>query len=700
MFISKLELTNFRLYKGTNVIDFDELLGRNVYIISGKNGFGKTSFLMSLVWCLYGRQMHEVDELYHKEISEQGGYQKYISSSLNRESKREGEEEFSVEITLTNFDEIIPEFKIENLTIRRSYNIRTGEKLIILIDGFENGLIGDLGNDKYSGEEIFIRDFLLPIEIAKFFFFDAEKIVSLAEVNTLDQRRKLSKAYSEILGIKKYEDLKKEYEDTKTRVRSRFASKEDRASLESINNEIQEVNSKIDKNVETIQHLENKCILLKSESDEIQRKLIRMGDSISVEDLSHLKTIESNLSQKLKDLQKDLLDYFEIIPFAIAYKQLNEVVNQIECEQEAKLLRKGDENLKIASEQIIKDLKKVKKQAEDKDEIIFDYYQRTIEELIKKYLLNEKSDTKLDQTKILHDFSDVEVREIMALEGNLKNSFIISFRNISNKNNSIRNELNQIRRKITEAEKVADDIVVREYRDKKQIINNEELEITQNINVLKIENEILLRSINQKQKQSSEITKNLTVSDKKQGIDELTSSLSNSLMKYIVLFKDRKKKSLEKQILESLKVLMHKQNFIGSVNVNIKDDDISIHLLDLNGDEIQKESLSKGEQQMYATALLQGLVKGSEIQFPVFIDSPMQKFDEKHAENIIKYFYPNISKQVIIFPLINKELTIKEYTMLINSVASTYLIINKDSNQSKIIKVQPENLFEDIESFV
>ena len=61
---------------------------------------------------------------------------------------------------------------------------------------------------KEVGYEVFINDFVLPREIAKFFFFDAEKVVTLAEAKSVSELRSLSKAYSEVLGIKKYEDLK------------------------------------------------------------------------------------------------------------------------------------------------------------------------------------------------------------------------------------------------------------------------------------------------------------------------------------------------------------------------------------------------------------------------------------------------------------------------------------------------------------
>ncbi|MCF6268078.1 MAG: hypothetical protein L3J41_00005, partial [Melioribacteraceae bacterium] len=95
--------------------------------------------------------------------------------------------------------------------------------------------------------------------------------------------------------------------------------------------------------------------------------------------------------------------------------------------------------------------------------------------------------------------------------------------------------------------------------------------------------------------------------------------------------------------------------------------------------------------QMYASALLNALVDESNIEFPVFIDSPMQKFDEEHAENIIKYFYPNVSDQVVIFPLINKELTEKEYDQLLSNISKTYLINNISTDSSVFLPTKPEN---------
>ncbi len=55
MFIKNIELNNFRIYKGHNFIEILPKEDKNIIVISGKNGFGKTTLLMSLVWCLYGK---------------------------------------------------------------------------------------------------------------------------------------------------------------------------------------------------------------------------------------------------------------------------------------------------------------------------------------------------------------------------------------------------------------------------------------------------------------------------------------------------------------------------------------------------------------------------------------------------------------------------------------------------------------------
>ena len=135
---------------------------------------------------------------------------------------------------------------------------------------------------------------------------------------------------------------------------------------------------------------------------------------------------------------------------------------------------------------------------------------------------------------------------------------------------------------------------------------------------------------------------------------------------------------------------MHKEDFIGKVEVVVNGEDMDIDLYTVDDKLINKDSLSKGEQQLYATSILKALVDESGIQFPVFIDSPLQKFDKSHATKIITEFYPQISKQVVLFPLLYKELTPEEYEVMKPLVNSTYLIKN-DTSYSFFEKVDVNN---------
>ncbi|MBK7040301.1 MAG: hypothetical protein IPH46_07480 [Bacteroidetes bacterium] len=189
------------------------------------------------------------------------------------------------------------------------------------------------------------------------------------------------------------------------------------------------------------------------------------------------------------------------------------------------------------------------------------------------------------------------------------------------------------------------------------------------------------------------LSRKLKVSEKNREKDAVISRNILVLKEFITKFKAKKKESLEAQILDGLQTLLHKKGLVKHVQIELIGDDINIVLKDSRNEEIPRESLSKGEQQMYATALLKGLVEESDIQFPVFIDSPMQKFDQEHAENIIKYFYPNISDQVVLFPLINKELNEKEFQILSKNIAQTYLINNTSVDTSEFLRVTTGEFF-------
>ena len=74
MRIKNITLHNYRLYRGDNSISFDvDNDKKNIYIVSGQNGFGKTTFLQSLLWCLYGKLTGDIDESLRRDFTVRGG---------------------------------------------------------------------------------------------------------------------------------------------------------------------------------------------------------------------------------------------------------------------------------------------------------------------------------------------------------------------------------------------------------------------------------------------------------------------------------------------------------------------------------------------------------------------------------------------------------------------------------------------------
>ncbi len=257
-----------------------------------------------------------------------------------------------------------------------------------------------------------------------------------------------------------------------------------------------------------------------------------------------------------------------------------------------------------------------------------------------------------------------------------------------------KNELNDINKKIKLAEEKSEDALVVADRKKKIELEQQYETIQQKIGVLNQKIDDNSNLIIQHKKEINRITERLDLGKENIEIGKEVENTIKTLKRFIIDFKNEKSKSLSERIKNGLDTLLHKKSFIKDVNVEIIGEDIDINLIDSRGNVINKDSLSKGEQQMYATALLKGLVDESNISFPVFIDSPMQKFDVDHSNSIVKHFYPKVSEQVIIFPLLKKEMSEEEFNVLLPNISKTYLIKNIDNEQSAFEKVvNKEELF-------
>ena len=66
MKFSNIEINNFRQYYNSVNVDLETNNEKNIIIIGGRNGYGKTNFLLSIVWCLFCDKISQIDENFKK----------------------------------------------------------------------------------------------------------------------------------------------------------------------------------------------------------------------------------------------------------------------------------------------------------------------------------------------------------------------------------------------------------------------------------------------------------------------------------------------------------------------------------------------------------------------------------------------------------------------------------------------------------
>lgn len=710
MFIDSIILNNFRAYKGINHTSFQKN-EKNVFVIAGNNGFGKTTFLTSLVWCLYGKLMVDVDEKFRKDINDAQGYKNFAKANLNKEcaqkidsldlsidnkktiSKKgyfepfeniKSDSQYFVELHIR--DVYIPAVPCSEILIRRTFDyLLESETIEVLIDGQINELAKEVGYD------IFINDFILSKNIATFFLFDAEKIVNLAEIKSLEEKRKLSSAYSEVLGIRKYEDIRKNLENLRIKFRKKAGSIMSQNRLERLTADIKKIEEDISKNETDAIELDGQISALRAEKDSLQEKLIREGNAISIEELARLKDVVKALKEKDNMLKAQFKDMMDIAPFAISGKLLCMVQEQSDKEQVSKSKLVNSEILvtamRSAQRAILVGAAGLLSEKQNK------MLEAIIEQSFRNSITEYAPDNANDEVKILLDFTSSEHNALKALVDNIRYSYSVSFKQLVKdiKNNSI--ILQKTQRKISLAEYDDENPHIKEVRTRKAEVERMLSDLETTSRSMAETKGLLMRDYSIKKKQLSECVKLVKVDDLDKEKDLIAERLIRELTIFLTQLKEKRKFSLETKIKNEIGILMHKDDFISDVSIDIMDDIIEINLLDNEGKIINKDKLSKGEQQLYATSILKALVDESGISFPVFIDSPLQKFDSIHSKNIISKFYPSVSKQVVIFPLLGKELSTTEYEYLLPNVSKSFIILN-ENGRSSFKEVDPKKIFD------
>ena len=690
MKLSNIEINNFRQYYNSVDIDLTTNSDQNIIVIGGRNGYGKTNLLLSIVWCLYGEKISQIDDNFKKEIQKEKNYSSFMQQSINWTAKKENKDTFSVNILVSEIE--LPELKklnsnSESVMITRNFNVSSMNEQLSILDPISNIEIFDDEADKIN----FINDYIIPIDAAKFVFFDAEKISEIANLSIKEEGSFINDALGKILGLDTYDTLIEDIELYINNLKKESATKNLQEEIINRENAI-----KISENeIKGENGLEEKNAEFQKKIDNLKKKIREYDNTISqhskqgnstfnresiLSEIEKLRAIEFELSEKFNELS-------EIIPLAILTGKLEEVNEHIELQEKNELSQNSSKENFEKIENFIELLFNKPPEPDNstmsfKDKLF--YYEKA--QNLGSELFSNIED--YQELEFEHDLNNAE-KNLISDAINLVNSQSKDlFEKTIEEFNEVQIKLSELNKTLSKVdadqedefilETIADKETAEYKRDthKEQIGGNKE-------KIKKLESDIV------------RLNQQLTTLVKKVDVNAQNKLKIKESQKYIDVLnlfleeqKSKHKNSLEKTVLSELKILMHKlgsegnsSKFIEDVKVTIlaSGQGMKITLLDQDDNEIRKESLSSGEKQIYISCLIKAILNESIQSLPIFIDTPLGRLDEEHRDNITKKYYPTLSEQVVLFST-NSEITPKRYKDISDNISKSYLLFNDGAN--------------------
>ena len=509
-----------------------------------------------------------------------------------------------------------------------------------------------------SGWQVFIEQ-LIPKGIVKLFFFDGEQIQKIADEGEIDNHIKSS--FDALLGL----DLVKQLIDDIGLTLLRNSKGETKKILDEINRltkEKEESEKKRDGFQNKQINLQTKIDFLQKQVDVQEVNFKKIGGQFA-RNREELTIEKARLESKLENVEKEIRELCsDTLPFSLIPKQMMEVKNEINADQQ----KLQDSFEKSILEKNFQDLLDNIKSESFLPNITNDVRQNVTKQIDE--LLKNKIESISNSTKTTYNLSADDMNQTIQLIDEINDSSEQKIEALVNTFNVVSNSLEQI--------KVGLDSAPRE--DEFGPIFSELTQTTRELGELQNELEHL-RTLESQEKSliilvNAKIRANLKNKheDKKRmaGL-EIGSNVQDVLEDYAKSLRSKKLELLESYILDKLQVLLHKQNFIEKISIDRET--FQVKLYKGNDDEITKDMLSKGELQMYATAVVWGLALTSGRPLPFMIDTPLARLDEEHRNSVVEQFYPNASHQTIILST-DSEVNFEYYKKLEPYISNSFVI--------------------------
>lgn len=630
MLLESIKLHNFRQYKDAFLDFAQDIHGKNVTIIIGENGSGKTTFLQSFFWCLYGVTNFKDPVVLNKTVANE------MTPSFP--------ENTSVEINLQHGD--------VHYKITRTQRFKKDLGNNVKVDGSS---FCEIEKKDKTGNKSFVDaskrestiNLILRKELSRYFFFDGERIETMGkEISGYKKTEEFAEAVEGLLGLK---GMQKALEHLNGGPKNSVIGKYN-----------QQYDSASDSEVRDLTKIINEC------DEDIERKQKRIEEidieDGKAEDEKRAKQEELKGYKSSKDLQerKESLEW-NIKQYSNSKAEAQKDICREFNNQATSFLSLG--LIKPAFDMLVK----LNLSGSDIPNIT----DKTIQ-----YLLDHHKC--LCGTPLSENSSEVEeLRKWFDLLppksiGSMVNDFKIMARNRLNSVNdfiSLRDEKNRQISELDDAISDAEDVIVNEINPK---LNGKDVEeIVQEISATIAEcDRIVSKHNDERNTLNQEIgaAKAKREEANKKRKDRALASESNRKIEVYKAYAQYLHDALfEKYSTSEAEVRSRLEANMNEIFSTINNGDFSVKInqkyqIDVIANNVNdKVELSEGQGISVIFSFITSMIKMSRENrlspmdhdlssdiYPLVMDAPLSKFDKKHIKSVCETI-PHLTEQVIIF---------------------------------------------------
>ena len=301
MLLKQIRLVDFRQFVGKQEIEFSVNPEKNVTVIMGENGSGKTTFAQAFTWCMYGKTDFADPFVLCKATLQdmRPGDSKTVSVELKVEHR--GQDYYILREQTYQLDNSgkLKRPSATKLTIR--YKSKNGQQEFI----------------SETKKQAKIKE-ILPEELSGYFFFDGERIGNMSKEIQSGKSKEFAEAVKKLLGLDTYLAALKHIKGTRRVKNSVIGSYEEQydshsdSRIAEYGKEIQSLRTQMNRKSDRIGELDSFLPQLQEEIQNLRIRIEKNKDSeVLTKEIKSLRaTIERN-NDIIGNSTKDIVSSFQ-----------------------------------------------------------------------------------------------------------------------------------------------------------------------------------------------------------------------------------------------------------------------------------------------------------------------------------------------------------------------------------------------------